>query len=146
MSTSAVVFVKNEKGTYTGTEIGNDGYIDDSDARGRCHGFGAGYFLGKYWNDREDVKKLVNSNAVRNLGESIEETEFYDWRQHGLDNLTMKDIKNLGYNYIYVFNQDDEWMVMNTCYDRTANMFFNLNSFLDYDDPERFYDNETFWE
>lgn len=146
MSTSAVIFVKNEKGTYTGTEIVNDGYIDVSDARGRCRGFGAGYLLGIYWNDREDVKKLVNSNAVRNLGKSIEGTEFYDWKQPGLDNLTMKDIKSLGYNYIYIFNQDDEWMVMNTYYDRTANMFFHLNSFLDYDDPERFYDHETFWE
>lgn len=145
MSTNAAVFTKLENGMYTGTEICNDGYIDISDQRGRCKGFGAGYFLGRYWNDRNEIKKLVKGNMIRNLGESFEETEFYNCRQHGLDGLTMKEVKNLGYPYIYVFNDDDDWMVMNTCYDRTQDMFFDLDSFLDYDDPERFYDHESFW-
>ena len=145
MSTNAVVFIKNDQGTYDGTEIVNDGYIDVSDAKGRPYGFGAGYILGKYWHDKDEIKELVAKNAVRNLGNSIEETEFYNWRQTGLDNLTMEKIKSLGYSYIYVFNNNNKWMVMNTNFERTQNMFFDLNSFLDYDDPERFCDNESFW-
>lgn len=145
MGTSAAVFIKNDQGTYDGTEIVNDGYIDVSDAKGRPHGFGAGYLLGKYWYDKDEIKELVSKNAVRNLGESIEETEFYNWRQTGLDNLTMEEIKSLGYSYIYVFNKNNKWVVMNTNFERTQNMFFDLNSFLDYDDPERFYDHKSFW-
>lgn len=144
MSTNAAVFMETEKGIFTGTEIVNDGYIDVSDSRKRCRGFGAGYFLGNYWYNKNDIQELVNRNAVRNLGESIEDTEFYDWRQTGLDNLTIDDIKNLGYSYIYVF-KNNEWMVMCTDYDQTADQFFDLKSFLDYEDPGRFYDHESFW-
>ena len=146
MSTNAVVFIKNENGRFTGTEIVNDGYIDVSDERGRCRGFGAGYILGKYWQDKEEIEKLVKGNMIRNLGKSIEETEFYETRQTGLDNLTLAEVKNLGYSYIYIFGKSEvEWSVMCTNYERTQNMFFNLDSFLNYNDPERFYDHESFW-
>ena len=122
----------------------NDGYIEISDRRGRPTGYGAGYMLAKYWQSEDEVKRLLKKNAVRNLGNSIEDTEFYDWKQTFLQkDFTFEDIKNMGYSYIYIFNKG-HWSVMNPT-SRRGSMCFDLGSFLDYDDSERFYDHKSFW-
>lgn len=146
MSTSAGVFIKNEDGTYTGTEICNDGYIEivRPNRLKSPEGYGAGWMLAKYWYNKDEIKKLAKGNAVRNLGQDYTETEFYDWRQHGLDNLTFDQVKNLGYIYIYIFNGDG-WVVINTDSKPFKDKCLMLDCFLDYNDPERFYDHESFW-
>ena len=146
MSTHAVVFTKNVNGTFTGTEITSDGYIEivSPNRLNRPNTFGAGWLLAQYWHDRDEIEKLTKGNAVHTLGQGINSTDFYNWRQHGLDNLTFNDIKNLGYSYIYIFNDNNEWIVLKQN-SKHKNTCLGLNCFIDYNDPERFFDHEDFW-
>ena len=147
MATHAAVFVRNADGTFTGTEITSDGYIElvRPNRLNRPDGYGAGWILGNYWNDEEAIEKLARGNMVRALGEDLNNTVFYNSRQNGLDNLTFKEVRNLGYSYIYIFCDDGSWSVIcpwSKCY---GDITLDLGSFLDYDDPERFFDHEDFW-
>lgn len=146
MSTQAAVFVKNQDGTYTGTEITSDGYIEVVNPRRlKCpQAYGAGWILGNYWNDEEEVEKLARGNAVHCLGRDLGDTDRYSWRQNGLDNLTFDQVKNLGYSYIYLF-RNGSWSVACPWSRHYGDITLDLGSFLDYDDPERFFDHEQFW-
>ena len=145
MSTHAAVFIKNDDGTYTGTEICNDGYIEIVNKFGKTTSIGAGYILQTYWTNRNEVEKLVKNNAVRNLGYDYESTEFYDWRQNILNSLSFQELKELGCQYIYIFNNRNEWWVMNNCSNNYEGMLLELKCFLDHDDPDGFIDDDSFW-
>ena len=150
MSTHAAVFYKNEDGTFTGTEICSDGYIElvHPHQLNRPYGFGAGWLLERYWQDAEDVKKLAYGKAVRTLGEDLYNTEHYNWRQKGLDNLTFDELKELGYSYVYVFREDAKygcWGVLKPDSTQHKGTMLSLSCFMDYDDPERFCDTDDFW-
>lgn len=148
MSTHAAVFVKNSDGTFTGTEITSDGYIEivRPNRLNRPDGYGAGWLLAQYWQDRDEIEKLARGNMVHTLGEDLYNTDFYNCRQNGLDNLTFDEVKNLGYSYIYIFNDDNEWVVINPNSKHHHSQCLGLSCFLDYDDPERFFDHEQFWD
>lgn len=144
MATSAAIFMKNKNGKFIGNEITNDGYIEISNRRGRPEAYGAGYMLAHHWQNEDEVKKLIKKNAIRNLGNSIEDSQFQDWKQSFLNKtFTFDEVANLGYSYIYIF-QKDHWAVMNPCSNR-GSMLFDLGSFLDFNNPDRFRDNEEFW-
>jgi hypothetical protein len=150
MSTHAAVFVRNADGTFTGTEITSDGYIElvRPNRLNRPDGYGAGWLLAQYWQDSEEIEKLARGNMVHSLGEDLNNTDFYDSRQTGLDNLTFDEVKNLSYSYIYIFHKDSldhPWSVINPNSSRYNDTLFALDCFLDYDDPERFFDHEEFW-
>ena len=146
MSTQAAIFIRNENGFYSGNEIAHDGYIEISDEKRKCHGFGAGYMLSKYWQNRKDVQKLINSSVIRNLGKDYTDTEFYNWKQPFFNkSFAFNEIKEFAYSYIYIFNKNDEWVVLKPDSIHFRDNFLNLSCFLNYNDPERFFDHETFW-
>ena len=145
MSTHAAVFVQNADGTFTGTEITSDGYIElvRPNRLDRPDAYGAGWILSQYWGDSEEIEKLARGNMVHSLGEDLNNTDFYDSRQNGLDNLTFDEVKKLGYSYIYIFHKDSSdhpWSVINPNSSRYNDTLFALDCFLDYEDPERFFD------
>ena len=147
MSTHAAVFIKNADGTFTGTEITSDGYIEvvRPHRLDRPDAYGAGWLLAQYWHDRKEIERLARGNAVHTLDTDLANSDIYDWRQTGLDNLTFEEVKDLGYSYIYIFNDENEWIVLNPNSKHHHSQCLVLSCFLDYDDPERFYDHESFW-
>ena len=148
MSTHAAVFYKNDDGTFTGTEICADGYIEVVNPRrlAHPHSFGAGWFLARYWNNPNEIKKLAYGKAVRNLGQDNADTEFYNWRQNGLSNLSFDEVKNAGYSYVYIYNKKNgSWGVIKPDAEQHKGIVLSLDCFLDYEDPERFFDHDDFW-
>ena len=67
-----------------------------------------------------------------------------DFRQIALDNLTFNEITKLGgYSYIYIY-KIDKWFVSKTD-SKYKNNWLRVDCFLDDEDPDKWIDDELFW-
>ena len=106
MGTSALIAYRNDDGqTYNINTINFDGYLE-----------GVGSKLINYYDSLEQAKKLVNSNDIRGLENSYEETEFYPKKSPFLrkrKNLTFEELCNEAGNYSYTYvYEDDLWQLL----------------------------------
>jgi hypothetical protein len=108
MSTRSEIAIENKDGSISSIYCHSDGYLEYN-----------GHILNNHYNSYELASSIINQNDCSSLGETIEDSRFYNtWRNEDTKSKKfdsefhfMQEFEhNIFAEYIYLF-KDDKWYV-----------------------------------